>query len=258
MIFPWGTYTITATGAGIGIWPCFFPIGSVCEAPANTVAPVVSGLLQVGDTLSCTDGTWTGTGPLVYTYQWQRNAVNIAAATAATHVIVNADLGQDITCNVTANSPCGAPPLTVVSNTVVPEFNPMAQDWFDEYLIQVGSGLPTAYKYIYNDLYMNLSGVGSMGSDNCFAAYKIIKGSPGYYDGVTKWPLLSDFVTPTNTPLTEINGGGSYVNIGTDANVYTRQAAALKAWNTEETPREYHAFVGRVLIINTHPLPAVT
>lgn len=27
MIFPWGTYTITATGAGIGIWPCFCAVG---------------------------------------------------------------------------------------------------------------------------------------------------------------------------------------------------------------------------------------
>jgi len=121
-------------------------------------------------------------------------------------------------------------------------FDPMAQAWFDEYEVQTGTPFPNTYKVIYNQLFLDLQGLGSMGANNCFDAYKVIKGSPGYYDGVNKWPLLSDFVTPTNTPMTEINGGGSYVNVGTDPNVYTRQAAALKAWNTQEVPSS-HAYL---------------
>lgn len=115
-------------------------------------------------------------------------------------------------------------------------FDPMAQAWFDEYEVQTGNPFPNTYKAVYNQLFLDLQGLGGTGSDNCFDAYKVVKGSPGYYDGINKWPLLSDFVTPTNTPMTEINGGGSYVNIGTDPNVYTKQAAPLKAWNTQETP----------------------
>src|SRR4051812_11257448 len=34
---------------------------SVGSPPVNTVAPVVSGLLTAGQTLTTTDGTWTGT-----------------------------------------------------------------------------------------------------------------------------------------------------------------------------------------------------
>ena len=47
--------------------------GSVTqEPPANTAAPTVSGTLESGQTLTSTLGTWDGTGPLDYTYQWQR------------------------------------------------------------------------------------------------------------------------------------------------------------------------------------------
>ena len=114
--------------------------------------------------------------------------------------------------------------------------NPRAQAWFDEYLVQTGSAFPDAYKPVYNQLFNDLEGLGTTGSNNCFNAYRVIKGSSGYFDGVNKWPLLSDFATPTATAMTEINGGGSYVNIGTDPNIYTRQAAALKAWDLKVIP----------------------
>ena len=42
------------------------------EPPANTVAPVVSGTRVDGETLSTNDGTWSGTQPILFTYQWQR------------------------------------------------------------------------------------------------------------------------------------------------------------------------------------------
>jgi hypothetical protein len=40
--------------------------------PSNTVAPVVSGTANIGNTLTTTTGTWTNT-PSSYTYQWQRD-----------------------------------------------------------------------------------------------------------------------------------------------------------------------------------------
>ena len=59
------------------------------DAPVNVVAPVVSGTRVDGETLTTDDGTWTGTQPILYTYQWQRcdslgnNCANVFGATDA-------------------------------------------------------------------------------------------------------------------------------------------------------------------------------
>ena len=77
-------------------------------APVNTVAPVVSGTATVGQTLSTTDGTWTGTPAPTFTYQWQRSSSNIGGATSSTYVLVAADYANTIRCVVTATNSAAA------------------------------------------------------------------------------------------------------------------------------------------------------
>ncbi len=55
--------TVGASSVSVG------PVTAV--APANTTAPAISGTNFVGSTLSATNGTWTGTAPITFTYQWQ-------------------------------------------------------------------------------------------------------------------------------------------------------------------------------------------
>jgi hypothetical protein len=81
-------------------------IGAV-GVPVISVAPVISGTTTVGQTLSCTTGTWTNT-PTSYAYQWKRNGTNIGSATLATYLLVIADAGTSITCEVTATNITGA------------------------------------------------------------------------------------------------------------------------------------------------------
>ena len=47
-------------------------VGPVRSLPVNSVAPVVSGVLGVGETLTVSDGIWIGTAPITYTYQWYK------------------------------------------------------------------------------------------------------------------------------------------------------------------------------------------
>ena len=76
--------------------------------PINTVAPVVSGTATVGQTLTTTNGTWTGAPAPTFTYQWQRVTTNISGATSSTYVLVVADVGNTIRCVVTATNALGA------------------------------------------------------------------------------------------------------------------------------------------------------
>ena len=82
--------------------------------PANTVAPSVSGTAKVGQTLTTTDGTWTGTPTPTYTRQWQVSDngtsgwSNISGATSSTYTILTAQAGKYIRSKITATNDAGA------------------------------------------------------------------------------------------------------------------------------------------------------
>jgi hypothetical protein len=84
--------------------------------PVNVVAPVISGTARIGETLSCTTGTWGGS-PASYAYQWQSAGVDILGATSSTYLTAFDDAGKAITCKVTATS-SGGPSLPATSNTL--------------------------------------------------------------------------------------------------------------------------------------------
>jgi hypothetical protein len=80
----------------------------VGQAPINDIAPVVSGLLTTGSTLSCTTGTWSVAPTITYAYQWRRGGVDIVGATSSTYVLVVADMYNNIDCLVTATNAFGS------------------------------------------------------------------------------------------------------------------------------------------------------
>jgi hypothetical protein len=83
-------------------------------APANTAAPAISGDARVGRTLTSSTGTWTGTAPLTFAYQWRRSNDNgatwssINGATARTFGVRNSDQGYLIGVRVTAANAVGS------------------------------------------------------------------------------------------------------------------------------------------------------
>jgi hypothetical protein len=78
-----------------------FTIPSTALAPLNTALPTISGIPQVGQTLTATSGTWANI-PTSITYLWIRSGVGIPGATASTYVPVLADVGLRLTLYVTA------------------------------------------------------------------------------------------------------------------------------------------------------------
>jgi len=80
-------------------------------APVNQVTPAVSGVAQVGQTLTLFEGAWSAGA--IYTYQWQElitaTWTNIAGATGRTLVVPGgATIGRSLRGQVTATNSAGA------------------------------------------------------------------------------------------------------------------------------------------------------
>lgn len=94
--------------------PVFVVAGSLgapsVVAPANSVLPAISGTLNLGQLLTTSDGTWSGSP--TFTYQWKRGGVAIGGATNNTYTTVLADVGTTITSTVTATNAGGATDAT--------------------------------------------------------------------------------------------------------------------------------------------------
>lgn len=86
---------------------CVLRIPAPATAPANTVAPVVSGSSTVGGTAAVSTGTWTGSPAPTYAYQWQLNGANISGQTASSITVPN-NAGAALRCVVTATNSAGS------------------------------------------------------------------------------------------------------------------------------------------------------
>src|SRR5439155_10913964 len=70
--------------------------------PVNTSPPTITGTPQDGQTLSASTGSWSGTQPITYGYQWQRcdsggaNCAPITGATGPTDTATSADVGRTL------------------------------------------------------------------------------------------------------------------------------------------------------------------
>ena len=86
-------------------------------------APVASGTVAAGNTLSVTSGTWSGTAPITYAYQWYGNASNsttgatlVAGATSNTYVVPSSGAYAYYYAVVTATNSKGS--STATSNII--------------------------------------------------------------------------------------------------------------------------------------------
>jgi hypothetical protein len=95
------------------------------SAPGNTAVPTISGTVQIGSTLTTSDGTWTGT-PTGFTYAWSRcdqggnSCATINGATTKTYTVTQADVGTTLRASVTATNGAGSTEATSVPTALVP------------------------------------------------------------------------------------------------------------------------------------------
>jgi hypothetical protein len=112
--------------------------------PVNTALPEASGTAMEGQTLSASTGTWAGTPPFTYTYQWEscngagESCSNISGAKSATYALGSSNVGSTLRVIVTAKNASGSAkatsPATAVvvakapANTALPVISGTAQD----------------------------------------------------------------------------------------------------------------------------------
>ena len=94
------------------------------QLPVSSGLPVVSGSVVVGQVLSGSTGTWTGS-PTSFAYEWRRcdatgaGCAAVAGATAASYTLVPADAGHTLRIAVTASNTAGSATAVSAATAVV-------------------------------------------------------------------------------------------------------------------------------------------
>jgi len=94
-------------------------------APSPQTLPTISGTPEQGSTLTATPGTWAGTQPITFAYQWRRcnrsggGCSSIAGATAQTYVLRVADIEHTLRVRVTARNADGSRQATSAPTAII-------------------------------------------------------------------------------------------------------------------------------------------
>jgi hypothetical protein len=100
------------------------PVISANDAPRNSTRPTISGTAAVGETLTVTNGQWSG-GARSFTYQWLRcdetgnQCVPVPSSTSQSYNVRTADLNGTVRAEVTAHSPAGNTTVNTDRSSVV-------------------------------------------------------------------------------------------------------------------------------------------
>ncbi len=139
----------------------------VAGPPVNTTPPAVSGVPVDGQTLSADPGTWAGTGPFAYAYEWLSCSVltsecaPIPGATSSTYTAGPLDVANELEVVVTATGSHGIASATspktsavgalVPSNTGLPSITGILHDGqLLSAVVGEWSGTPPiSYEYVW-------------------------------------------------------------------------------------------------------------
>ena len=94
-------------------------------APTNQSPPTISGTPEVGSTLSASSGSWNGSTPITYSYQFRRCGPNggscagISGANKSTYTLKSADRGSTVRVRVTAKNSEGSAQIESAQTAVV-------------------------------------------------------------------------------------------------------------------------------------------
>jgi hypothetical protein len=102
------------------------------QAPSNNSAPTISGNAQVGITLTANPGTWSGSAPISFQYQWRicggngNSCHDIAGATGQNYLVRSGDAGNTLRVHVIGSNSDGSSGATSGPTAKIAAPNPNA------------------------------------------------------------------------------------------------------------------------------------
>ena len=122
---------LTVGNKGNYYWDHTIATMSISSAsPSSSAVPVITGTTRTGDTLTTSNGSWTGS-PTSYAYQWKRSTTStgvysdIPSATSSSYVVSELDVGYFFKVSVTATNGAGtSSAATSLATTAVVDIAP--------------------------------------------------------------------------------------------------------------------------------------
>ena len=120
-----GTVTATSVATAVAAAAAKPAPPAKTATPTNTSAPIISGTVQEGQTLTADKGGWSGTEPITYTFSWQRcdtgggHCSNIGGSNHTTYTVQKADVNNTLRVVVSAKNAGGTTTATSVATAIV-------------------------------------------------------------------------------------------------------------------------------------------
>ena len=108
---------VLVAAAAVGLVFAGLTLGATSKlsvAPTNSTPPSITGTATVGETLTANPGTWNGSAPISFQYQWLScdasgaNCKNIAGQTKKAYTLQSSDVGNTVRVNVIAGNKSGS------------------------------------------------------------------------------------------------------------------------------------------------------
>jgi hypothetical protein len=225
------------------------PFSSGGNAPVNILAPLISAPYYVaGQTITTTNGTWSGDAPITYSYQWQVSANGVSGwinvGTNLNTILISSGSSQLLfyRCVVTASNGIGSP--VSANSNVAGGVDSEANTHFNR--VTTDSGVMTygligvdtyikSIKYIYNISTLSTKFVSLRQLD--YLGYKVGSGS-----GSTAGRSVQ-------TVYSALGASGNYIQTTTTAQ------PALSAWNQRNFVSGFASSDTRILVSNSKTNP---
>lgn len=119
--------TAVLAGAAVLLLAPGSVVARSAAAPGVSTAPTISGTAAKDQTLTASSGSWSGTTPISFAFQWLRcdengaSCSDVGGATSSTYVVVSADVGKRLRVRVTATNADGSATALSDATAVVTE-----------------------------------------------------------------------------------------------------------------------------------------